>query len=397
MARKKKNLNMPNEPRGSVLDFFVEHRRIFMPVLLVLCIALTVFIALRLSKPADNTPAQGSSDVVNEIAAEGTLMVNTDPQITALVTRYYEARANGDQDTLDEIVLGRTDAERLQDQEYSKYVDYFTVEEIYTKPGPFENTYIVYVHDLTKLFDYDKPIPGFDSFYVKQEADGSCYMDVGPADETVKDYIRKSSLYDGDVVDLSNKINTEYNEMTDKDTGDPVLIQLLSDIDKNVYDAVASRKAEQINDDAQTNASNAGESLTLEPKEVYLKATDEINVRASASAEATLVGTTRTGAVYRRLAVDGEWSLIEFDGKEAYVKTEFFTVTDEAPSAAISTGTHTIATGSRVRMEPNTESDILDETVPGDEVEVLEVYDDGWCKIEFNGKTGYIMQEFIAP
>ena len=394
MARKKTNLNMAGTPRGSVLDFFVDRRRFFMPVLVMLCVALTVFIALRLSKPAETTPSQGSSEVVNEIAAEGTLMVNTDPQITALVTRYYEARANGDQDVLDEIARGRTESERLQDQEYAKYVDYFTIEEIYSKPGPFESTYIVYVHDLTKLFDYDKPIPGFDSFFVRQEADGSCYMDVGPADDTVKDYIRKSSLYDGDVVDLSNRINVEYNEMRQ----DKVLEQLLSDIDKNVYDAVASQKASQINDDAQTAASAAGTGATPEPKEVFLKATDEINVRASASAEATLVGTTKAGAVYRRVGVEGEWSRIEYNGQEAYVKTEFFTITDEQPaSTAMTAGEHTIATGSRVRKEPNTESEILDETVPGDKVEVLDVLDDGWCKVEFNGKTGYIMAEFIAP
>ena len=392
MARKKKNLNMPGGPRGGFLDFIVDHRRIFMPLVLILCVALTVFIALRLSGPAETTAVQGSSDVVNEIAAEGTLMVNTDPQITALITRYYEARANGDQDTLDEIARGRTESERLQDQEYSKYVDYFTIEEIYSKPGPFESTYIVYVHDLTKLFDYDKPIPGFDSFFVRQEADGSCYMDVGPADDTVKDYIRKSSLYDGDVVDLSNKINVEYNKMRE----DKVLEQLLSDIDKNVYDAVASQKAEQINDDAVANASDAATGLTVE-EEVFLKSDDEINVRASASAEATLVGTTKAGGVYRRIAVEGDWSLIEFNGKEAYVKSEFFTITDEEPTPAISTGEHTIETGSRVRKEPNTESEILDETVPGDKVEVLEVQDDGWSKVEFNGKTGYIMTEFIAP
>ena len=393
MARKKKNLNLTTDPapRSGVLDFVVDHRRIFMPLLVVLCVALTVFIELRLSKPADATPSTGTSETVNEIAAEGTLMVNTDPQIEALVKLYYEARAKGDQDTLDEVAKGRTDSERLQDQEYSKYVDYFTIEEIYSKPGPFENTFIIYVHDLTKLFDYDKPIPGFDSFFVRQAEDGSCYMDVGPADDEVKDYIRKSSLYDGDVVDLSNKINVEYNAMRE----DKVLEQLLSDIDKNVYDAVASQKAEQINDDAQTNASNA--DVTMEMKEVYLKATDEINVRASASAEATLIGTTRAGAVYRRLAVEGEWSRIEFNGKEAYVKTEFFTETDEEPTAGITEGEYAIATGCRVRKEPNTESDILDETVPGDKIEVLEVLDDGWCKIEFNGKTGYIMAEFIAP
>ena len=393
MARKKNNLNMPNEPRGGLLDFIVDHRRIITPIVLVVCVALTVLIALHMSKPSDSGSSQGSSEVVNEIAAEGTLMVNTDPQITALITRYYEARANGDQDTLDEIARGRTDSERLQDQEYSKYVDYFTIEEIYSKPGPFESTFIVYVHDLTKLFDYEKPIPGFDSFFVRQDEDGSCYMDVGPADDTVKDYIRKSSLYDGDVVDLSNKINVEYNEMRE----DKVLEQLLSDIDKNVYDAVASQKAEQINDDAQTGASNDMPAGVTEEQEVFLKSDDAINVRASASAEATLVGTTRAGAVYRRISVEGEWSKIEFNDKEAYVKTEFFTITDEEPTPGLTTGEHEIETGSRVRKEPNTESDILDETVPGDKVEVLEVLDDGWCKIEFNGKTGYIMTEFIAP
>ena len=49
----------------------------------------------------------------------------------------------------------------------------------------------------------------------------------------------------------------------------------------------------------------------------------------------------------------------------------------------------------RLRREPNTDSSILLTLYPGAVVEVVESTSDGWSKVKYDGKTGYVKSEFL--
>ncbi|MBR0092937.1 MAG: SH3 domain-containing protein [Lachnospiraceae bacterium] len=408
MARKKKSSGvnraaddvMRERARGTssgILDFIVDHRRVILPVLVVLCLLLTVFIALRANRNAGAGAGSDAPDTGVTVPSEGTLALCEDPQVLALVNSYFKARETGDMETLDTIIRGYTEANRLQDQEYAKYVESYTAKEIYYKPGPLTDTWLVYVEEQVKFYDHADVVPGMKTLFVCKAEDESLYINEGTADEEVIEAIKLASIQDGDVVDMNNRINAAYNQMRmDK----PDLDELISAISKNVTDAAAAQLVEKQNAEAQANAS-ATTAMTTQTQpltDVYLQAKEGVNIRKEASADSELVGHANTGQTFKLLAVEGDWSRIEYNGGEAFVKSEFFETTDGPGqgNGGIQPGEHTIATGCRVRAEANTESDILTETVPGDTIEVLEVLDSGWSKIEFDGETGYIMTEFIA-
>ena len=50
-----------------------------------------------------------------------------------------------------------------------------------------------------------------------------------------------------------------------------------------------------------------------------------VNVRAAADTESEKLGTLDQGTVVTRTAVDGDWSVIDYNGTTGYVKNEFLT------------------------------------------------------------------------
>ena len=129
---------------------------------------------------------------------------------------------------------------------------------------------------------------------------------------------------------------------------------------------------------------------------------------------------------------------ISYEGKDAFVKTEFFEVVgeetievpktddadaqepenteekteenktedtqektedtsdkkDESKSSDISKGKHEVTDTVKLRKEKNTDCDVLATIYKAETVNVVEVGDE-WSKVEFKNKTGYIKTEFI--
>ena len=380
-------------PFNAFLETIMAHRKVLVPVVLIVSVALTVAVALLLSRPADpEQTAQGEGAQGTEIS-ETSMTVSQDPAINELINRYYAARAAGDLETLESIIDGLTQSRRLYHQELSRYVESFTVEEIYLKQGPVENSYIAYIVEQYKFYDHPQTVPSMESLYIRMSEDGSYYIYDGELDDETNRYIRMSSLSD-DVVDLNNKINAEYNEMM---LADVTLDELISAVHKSVNDTVAEALA------AEQNAL-AGENSTEEEKpegDIYLRAREVINIRAEASTESEAIGTTVTGTAYRVLSQDGEWSCIEYNGGQAYVFTEYFDEITEAEAresmaSAIDTGTHVMNTSCNIREDSTTDSEIVGFADEGHEVEVLEVLDNGWSRIRYGQVEGFVMTEFIG-
>ena len=170
----------------------------------------------------------------------------------------------------------------------------------------------------------------------------------------------------------------------------------------------------------QTAASSgAGETKVAEQKQTAsgsdkIKANDVVNVRKSASTNAESLGKTTVGSVYTRIKVeDNGWSKIKFEGGEGYVKTEYFekvkagesssttskeqakTETTKSKSSSISKGTHTLKDTVNIREKASTSASRVAVAYAQETVNVLEVRSDGWAKVSYNKKTGYIKTEYL--
>ncbi|MBD5457722.1 MAG: SH3 domain-containing protein [Lachnospiraceae bacterium] len=410
---------------GSLGNWIVRHAKIVMPVILAACVIITVVISIR----ANKKEAEQQEDVVANSTLEETtdevfvvpevaLQENTVPEITELINTYYEAQAAGDVDMIRSLVSDIADSEVLRIVETSKYVESYPSLEIYTKVGPKDNTYIVYVCSELKFTDYDDLFPGMKVFYICVNESGQYYINESEeGSENELTYIREVTLQD-DVVDLNNKVAAAYNDMVAEN---PDLAQFILDLNdeikKNVGGALAQEsegEADSEEADAETEAAEGNETG---PEVVVTKvrATDVVNIRSSDSETADRLGKAAIGDEFKLIEKIGNgWSKIEYEGAEAYIKSEFLEdieteVADngneeetaqepEADTASVSVetnGTVTVIENVRIRSSASENSEKLGTAYVGDKLELVMKQADGWTKIKYNGKTAYVKSDYV--
>ena len=148
----------------------------------------------------------------------------------------------------------------------------------------------------------------------------------------MKEY-RTNVTKQDDVVDLFNRVQVEYNEAV---TENEELAAFLTELSENLKTAVGDALAE-----AETAAQETEEeSNTEEPVSAgeeqaagRVKATDVVNIRKSDSETADSLGKAQVGEEFALLENRANgWSKIEYDGQEAFIKSEFLEAVNDAPA-----------------------------------------------------------------
>ena len=161
------------------------------------------------------------------------------------------------------------------------------------------------------------------------------------------------------------------------------------------------------------------------PKITEVETIDTVNVRTSDSEMADKLGRAEKGMrlplVEKR---ENGWSKIVFEGKEAFIKSEFLADivdTAEGQQEASNTQTEqqepegesqqqssssggglvgsdgkvTAKTTVNVRSSANESGERLGVIYEGEQLELVMQQADGWCKVKYDGKTGYVKTEFV--
>ena len=269
---------------------------------------------------------------------------------------------------------------------------------------------------MVKLVDYDKALPGLETLYICTDENGELYFDAYSEDKMIIDYIKSLSVQ-SDVIDLNNKVASEYNEMINADEN---LAAQLTAMRKDLQAAMGEAMVNQANGDA--SADDAGEAASEEtsqepeaPTTHTIKAKEVVKIRKGDSTDTEELGKTEAGQELVEIeAQPNGWSKIEYNGGEAFVKTEFFDRIDDqadngqndtsdatesdnaADSADGKTGNKKIKNDAvNLRKGQGTDSAVLACLDKGATVNVIENSDNGWSKVEYQGQTGYIKTEFI--
>ncbi|WP_144497287.1 SH3 domain-containing protein [Bacillus toyonensis] len=128
-----------------------------------------------------------------------------------------------------------------------------------------------------------------------------------------------------------------------------------------------------------------------------------LRVRSAANTSSSVLGNLKSGEKVTVLGKANGWAKINYQGKEGYVSLEFVKLEagkqEEKPAENITNGTQEVgtinATSLRVRSAANTSSTILGTLKNGEKVTVLGKAN-GWAKINYQGKEGYVSLEFIT-
>lgn len=352
-------------------------------------------------------------------------------EVNELVKKYYQAMADGDMDTILSIATGLDEKEQIKIVKKSEYVENYPTVTCYTKQGPVADSYIVYAYYEVKLVDFETLTPGMNALYVCKDENGAYYINGETQSDEIIDYCEMISAQD-DVVDLVNTVQVKYNEIKSTDTELSKFLDELPDIltaevgeELAKMEAEANEAAAAVEETvevalAEETATETGTEETTEGGEAVtetvvktVRTTEVVNVRSSDSVTADKVGKAQLGEEYKLLEekVNG-WSKIEFEGKEAYIKTEYLEPADveetvvnaeeeenaDAEEAAANSPTEGMATVTdtvNVRKSASTSAEKLGVCYPGEELEVIMKQADGWTKVKYKGQTGYVKSEFL--
>ncbi len=402
-----------------IRDFILARSKIVLPVLLIAAVAITVTIALKAG--SDRAEAAKSGDVSqNDISGADApvelevpdvpLELNAYIDVNNLILNYYNAMAEGDADAIAAIQSSLDDMERIRIQELGKYIESYPEVEVYTKPGPEENSYIVIAYTKVIMSYYPEDyLPGYVSFYVCSREDGSLYINQEQVSEEISEYIRKVILQD-DVVELCNKITVEYKDICIEK---PELFNYISEVEQQVKAAAGEILAQQMNNDVSGDdvAAN-GDGISIpsgedaggtpvepnkEPEQtepVYATTTTTVNVRSSDSETADKLGKAPKGTKLEVLEQKANgWSKVIYEGAEGFIKSEFLNVVQKA-SDAETIGTVTALESVNIRASADETAEKLGVLAGGETVDLVSKEGD-WCKVVYNGVIGFVKAEYV--
>lgn len=420
-------LELIKKKYNEIREWVLTHGKIIMPLLVVVCVLITVLISLsankheRLVEEAANTEVQPSAEVadLNVITTPVyTLEENAHPEINDLVNRYYVAQANGDVDTVSEYNNYLNDIGLLRIKQLSQYIEKYTDINVYTKPGLTDGAFVTYVCSKVKFTDMETPIPGMQTYYVEADPEGNYSITEGTYDDNIYSYIKEVTTQD-DVVDLNNKVVVEFNDVMEQNAElNDYVVFVKGKINEEVGEMLAQSEAPEnvvVEEEKETDNSNVATIVTK------VKVKERVNIRVSDSKDSDKVGTASAGSVYPLVQKkDNGWTEIEYEGKSAYINSDYLEeiseVTLEVADASSSitqdsTGNTDVVTNTdtqvnestkvktkgsnvRIRKEANTTSDILATLSDGTELEFVEKTGD-WTKIKYNGNEGFIKSNLL--
>lgn len=397
-------------------------------VLVILIVVLLVYTGKQGGNSGSN-----AADTTEISGAEGTYEVDSNEEINTLITNYFNAYANGDTDTIATLATPLSDLEKSYISMYSQYVEAYQSIRCYTKQGLDDKSYLVSVYLEMKFAGVDTVAPGLSFFYVQTNDDGSLYINNAysyfnlnmlennpdaayPLDDNVKKLIDKFEKQD-DVVALLADVQSKYETALSADANLATMANTTLADAYNAWAATINSSAPAAEADTTAQAETpATEAPAAEPvpeaetpadtsgvtaanDTVY--ALDTVNIRSEANESGSVVGRATVGTSFTRTGTTADgWSQVEFNGTTAYIKSDYLT-TDASQTSGQSQ--NTAAAGESVRLSDTTNirssmsetADRVGVAYSGETVKVIESYAEGWSKVEWNGKTGYIKTDLL--
>lgn len=387
-------------------EMIADYGKFILPILLLILVAGTVIFSLSARDrfaEASHVVDKTISETVKQVlpVKETPFETDANPEVVQLIRDYYEALENGDAETLEIIQSSVTSSESIRLNIMAKYIDHYDNITVYTKQGPYEDSFIVYVTSDVYLKNREEATPGLQAFYVSKNEHDVYYINTNQLTDDEADYISKI-VTQGDVIDLKNTVNVNYNTLMLQN-------EELSDYWANLSVEIDTAVGEQLKLDAllkdngetalaaaeQTTEEDAGQTTVTSNKTIKVRASQTVYVRKSASITADKIGTANAGTTYVLLEemING-WSKVKYEKTEGYIKTEYLERLENINDLSV-IGSVTATTGLNVRSEPKQNSTKLGVLSRGDTVDLI-VVNDGWCKINYKGEIGYVKADYVT-
>ncbi len=393
------------------IDACIKYKRFFAAGLVGLMIIGMTAGASAQFAPADNPEMNVKKDFTDE---------SENKKLNKLLESYYKYYDAGDTDNLQKIAYPISDSEISYIKMMSAYIDSTDITAVYSKQG-LDDSLMVSVCIETTFTGQSTKAPGLDFFYVSYDKDKKLYIDnlystfnvqnsENEMDPSITALISEYERQD-DVAALQSKQQKKYEAAIESD---PTLDTLMTTTfpavtstwavnyqtslaQKKAEDKAAADKAAQDAADAAKAAEDqkAQEAAASERQQAMDNATQlitagKVNVRESAGEDASVLGQLDCGMTVSKFSDEGDWSKIDFYGKDGYVKTQYLTSTTSTDSREV-----TLTSTINVRYEMDENATKLTVASAGTTIKVDADYANGWSKVEVDGQAGFAKTEVL--
>lgn len=391
---------------GSFRESMAKNYRYFIVggLFLILVIVLVIFLATR---GTDVVKEGEQNSAIEDIASsvevpEDKYEQDAYPNVNTICTSYMNAMSIGDSDTMASLSNALSDERRAFFEAQAQYISQYADYHFYTKAGPEENSYLVLVTYTLQIVSDANKLPALCSLYVCTDESGTLYINNSDLSENDEAYILALASQD-DFKQLQDDVQLAYNDMLEKNPDLSARVtELRGQINSDVQAKLEAKKQAETEAAAAQAAEEAAALAAANAKTV--RATDVVNIRSSSSTDSEILGKTSQGQEFTRYEVlENGWSKIDYNGQEAYIKTEYLEEVNQEAGAEGSEvaasvrepgSTITVKENANIRSQPNTDSDSLGKASSGDTFTLVEEKD-GWCKFTYDGKDAYIRSDLI--
>lgn len=305
-----------------------------------------------------------------EEQAEDTKSENA--EIQELFSTYYNSYAAGDVDKLSKVTKYLSDMEKDYIKMMHKNVDSYDNVSCTVEEGNKKGTYMVSVVYDMKFSGAKEALPGLNVFYVQTDKDGKLYINNRYSSfnrELKEQKMNKKILKlikqfeSGDTIqNLNDEVQDKYDKIIENDKKlKKKVAKVAKAITKWKDSYVAKAEEEEQKEDEQ-------------PEENTQQETPEDNQPEQTPEEPQPEENTDDNASDDGSSDEGE------SGGVNYV-----------PEGTVLTANNVY----NVRTSMSVTSEIMGSTAVGDSIKVVLSYAEGWTKVEWNGKTGYIRTDLL--
>jgi len=351
---KRKKRRFGKSPVRNVVDVVIGNARYFAAG--VIFILMIVVLAFFMDKKEEQTGIQYSEDGIELFE------VDAYPAIMELIGEYYDCYAMGDFETLQTLAAPFSDHELAYMKLLSQYVESYQNMTFYTKSGLDASSYMVNVYLEMKFEGVETLAPGLDFFYVRTNEDGSLYID-----NSYSEYNMKNN---------DNPLDMNVHNLIKEHEQQEDLITLLSDTTAKFNAAIKADEnlRTMVNETIPTATSEWMAAIVqgIEPPEVDVPETENSEAESSETEEP-------------------ETEVLETETEEPETESESESEVLSFPEGTVIT----IEEATNVRKEMTTDSPIVDTLYKGAKVTVVMSYAEGWTKVKWGDKTGYIRTDLL--
>lgn len=396
-------------------DILVSATLVFVVVLLIVSVAIVGITRIREEKAKQRAYDALSDEEKALLAQDFTVVKDGYDFINRAMTDYLNALASNDQNYLKENMFSVSSNELDNVEVKSKYIDRYDNIVCYTQQGYEDESYYVYTTYDLYFKDINTPVPGIIGLYYARDSLGKyrIFKQNNMSSLVLQNFY--IAYMQQDVQDIYNQISLKYNETLESDEKLNDFMISYQDIMNDEMVAL-NEERERI---AAEQAKNDESGENKGPVRERVKTTTSVNVRSSDSETAERLGTAAEGVILTRIEAKlNGWSKVEYEGKEAFIKSDYLQVVDSEGNAVPDDNSNnqtvtpnndnnsntnndgekkyvTAIDNVNIRSEADIDSERVGFAYNGDKLEFVEKLSSGWTKIKYNGKDCYVKSDYV--